>query len=187
MKLPRLLRKRPDTQTRRDPDRSGQEVTALREFYGQELSAALYFHAGKRVIATAIAVLDSGVREERGQLLVADEPVSDEALGRMLFDVLLHFDPQSRPPIDLTRKPTDWPAYRASGAKSIRQFERDSIYVGVGTQGISLTACARWALRHTDLSGFAGGTPLFAEHDEVGSQLRRLVKGARLLIEADLL
>jgi len=54
-----------------------------------------------------------------------------EALGQSVWEALLSFRSISEP-VDLrSHKKTDWPAFRASGVRSVRQFEDSFVRVSI--------------------------------------------------------
>ena len=73
---------------------------------------------------------------EKGFLYEQDDPVSmpsdapNEILGQSVWEALLRL--RYTPGVNLrSQKKTDWPAYKASGCKSVRAFEDEFVRVSV--------------------------------------------------------
>jgi hypothetical protein len=181
--LRRLRHPRPELATRVVAGRSGWEIVRLREHFGHELMAHVYFHGGVNVLAAAATGTPGNLHAEFDAPIVEAEPVDEERLGEMALQALLAF--RSEPVLSLAdHKRTDWTTYKASGAKSVKAFEASSVTVQLRTEftmirleaGVSSLGLGTFAVR--------GYAPLAVEHDELGRLLRKLVLGAHALRDA---
>ena len=115
------------------------------------------------------------------QQLVLSVAVDDTQLGRVLCDQLLAF---RRGPIpDLRdRKSTDWAVYKASGVKSVKQFQAKGWRVSLETVGdcVRLEAAPMVSL-HNDIAVSAVGRP---DHAALGALFRRTLRGVASLRDA---
>ena len=84
---------------------------------------------GGRAIVVAMHRNENGVYFEADQTAVQDAPLNDVEIGTTVFQALGSSSLQQKDLRDV--KSTDWPAYRASGAPSVREFEADYIYLEV--------------------------------------------------------
>jgi hypothetical protein len=83
------------------------------------------------LIVCPTAQANGGLYIDRQPSAYLPGDVMPEDLGQSVWQALLCFRSISGP-LDLSsRKKTDWPAYRASGAKSVRQFEDCFVRVSV--------------------------------------------------------
>jgi uncharacterized protein (DUF1684 family) len=104
----------------------------------------IYFSETRReVILAATAINFAGIYYEQDNGAYARPlEVNIEQLGVAIQDSLSQFTRADR---NLrTAKQTDWPAFRASRAKSVRDFERCTVYVGVFRmpEGLKFSACS---------------------------------------------
>lgn len=76
-------------------------------------------------------VVEKGLCAEQEPIAVLPYDCPMELFGQRIWESLLAF--RRTPNVDLrSRKRTDWPAYRASGAKSVRAFENEYVRITVG-------------------------------------------------------
>jgi hypothetical protein len=163
------------------PDHSTRELTDIKQSLGSELCAALYLYNDDKFIVSSIAGI-----AEYGEPIVLDANTTDESLGLALCDKLLEFKPRNNQ--DLSRsKLDDWPAYKASGAKSGKAFEQKSTYVYVTTinSAIHIEAAPR-ATNEQNLKALCS-IPNGRSHSEIGAAVRKAINAATLLRNAGVL
>ena len=157
------------------PEGSYVEIANRKKQLECDLRARLYLYEEKhRIIVSSV----SGIAETGNPTILPDD-ISDEELGRTVCDHLLEFDPNTprgRPP-----NPREWPAFRASGARSVTRFESHSWYVHVETVGVSIRVNAnpRKSL-HREISVEGIARP---DHANLGAVIRRALSGAIALRE----
>jgi len=86
-------------------------------------------HSGRGTVLAATAVNDAGIRYEPDYAVLLLASFSPESVGQAVMDVLGRFCRKDRNLRSL--KKSEWPAFRASGLKSVRAFEQDYSYVAV--------------------------------------------------------
>lgn len=174
-----LFKKR--TQPRVLSDRSTRELTDRKKRLRSELCASVYLYKDSKFIVCSIA----GSTEQR-EPTVLDVSEPDEVLGLTLCDKLLEFQPREDPDRP-ERKLEDWAAYVASGAKSGRAFESNSIFVYVATinTAIRIEAAPR-ITNERELKALCTVTNS-QSHSEIGAAVRKAVKAAQLLRGAGVL
>jgi hypothetical protein len=80
------------------------------------------------VIVCATTDVNGGVHIEQPAVALVPWGATPDVLGRSVWEALLNF--RRTPELNLrSYKRSDWPAYRASGAKSIRAFEEGFVRV----------------------------------------------------------
>jgi hypothetical protein len=83
-----------------------------------------------KIIICPEGSIERGFHTEQEPLAVLPYACSTEALGQTVWESLLQF--KATPGLNLrSSKKTDWPAYRASGARSVREFEEQYLRVSV--------------------------------------------------------
>lgn len=86
-------------------------------------------HSGQGVVLAATAVNGAGIRYEPDYAILLPPSSTPAMLGQTIIDVLGQFCRKDR---NLRNyKKSDWPAFRASGLKTIRAFEQDYSFVVV--------------------------------------------------------
>ena len=181
MKLFRPSRVKPDLTTRAVVGRSGYEIAALREYFGHSLSTALYFYDDRAILAAAMTGTPGNGHAELRPPIVLTEPVADESLGFSALEALLHFD-SSPATVPAGWKGTDWPTFKASGAKSIKAFERSCCFVWLRTVNAGGIEIEGSCLKLQDSTiRVRAWVPISVEHSELGQVLRTVVRGAHLL------
>jgi hypothetical protein len=151
------------------------EISDRKAAVRSELQARLYLYDNRMLIVCSV----SGI-SEIGEPSVLPLDVSDEDFGRCVCDHLLRFKPKS-PENMRNHKLSDWSAYRASRAKSVRRFEEKSWMVRVVTinTAISIFTSPRNSLwREIHAHGYA--SPM---HEKLGSTIRRTLRAAAVLRE----
>ena len=160
----------------RTPESPKRKLTEKRDKLGTELKASVYLYDGSRFIVSAISGLT-----EHGTPEVLDIRASDEVLGCAVLAALDRFDTTI---IDASKQTlADWPAYQASGAKSGRAFERDSMYVRVRTRRSAIVFNAGPRIsNHSDLTASVTCS-LGATDQAIGAALRKALAAATALRE----
>lgn len=160
-------------------DRSVRELIDARERVGRELRAALYLYDDKLFLVSAITEI-----VEAGAPIVLSTSDSDELLGLAICDKLLEFGAHAMGDLR-ARRVDDWKVFANSGAKTVKQFEARTYYVGVETQNsaIIMRAQPRLSLEPCFYAGamLSNG----ADHEKIGWSARRLIASAKTLRDAD--
>jgi hypothetical protein len=184
MRLLRQLRHpRPDIGRRVVPDRSGREIVDLVAHYGHELRANVYFHDARQVLAAALTGTPGNLYAELRPPQVEAELVDDERLGAIALHALLSFDSTGVPSMR-DYKPTDWSTYQASGAPSVKAFNRTTIAVSLETMHGTIRIEAASLLPGDSVFAVRALAPVSVVHSEMGQLLRRVVRGAQALRDA---
>ncbi len=163
------------------PDRSAREIIDLKEKFGTELRTSLYLYNNERFIVCSIACF-----AEYGTPKTLDLDTSDDELGLALCDKLLEFRPELEDPRP-SRKLTDWAAFKASGAKTVKSFENKSTFVYVRTvnTAIDIEAAPRVTLeKELKARCVISNT---SSHSEIGRAIRKAIKAANVLRQASML
>lgn len=163
------------------PDHSAREILNLREKLGTELRASLYLYNEEKFIICAIAGF-----AEHGSPEVLDIDTSDDALGLALCDKLLEFKPEGEFS-GASRKLTDWAAFKSSGAKTVKSFENNSVFVYVRTANtaIDMEAAPRVTLEKELKARYVLSNG--SSHSEIGRAIRKVIKAANVLRQAKML
>lgn len=157
------------------PEGSYVEVANRKKRLKCDLRARFYVYDEKhRIIVSSV----SGIAET-GTPTVLGSDASNDDLGRVVCDHLLAFEPKT--PANLPPNRTDWPAFIASGARSVSGFESHSWQVLVETVGDSIRINARpLKSLHHDISVEGVERP---HHANLGAVIRRALAGALALRE----
>lgn len=163
------------------PERSTREITDAKKRLRSELRAAAYFYNDEKFIVCSIANIT-----EYGEPIVLEANASEQQLGVALCDKLLQYQANDNRKQSKS-KLEDWAAFKASGAKSGRAFEQNSIYVYVTTinTAINIDAAPRVS-NEQDLQArcvVSNGRT----HSEIGMALRKAIKAAMVLRNAGML
>jgi hypothetical protein len=116
---------------------------------------------------------------EAGEVVKLPWSASDEALGLAVLDQLLRCCSQPMPNLREVKAST-WPAFVASGAKTVRAFEQSATSVSVKTAGTALTieGCRYAPPSET----YIGRTrPITGDPTELGAAIRQVTATVRLL------
>jgi len=105
-------------------------VSTAREA-GEDPRSTLYVsRVLRKIIVCPTTSIEKGFYNEQEPLALVPWDSPSEALGQNVWESLLLF--RSTPNLNLRSiKKTDWPAYRASGTKSVREFEDNYVRVSV--------------------------------------------------------
>lgn len=158
-----------------EPGGSWVSIAARKRKIGQELAAALYIYDGRLFVCAVQWIAETGEAE------ILPDTVADRTLGQSICNHLVAFDPGGAHDLR-NRKKTDWPAWRASGAKTVRQFEQSAFRLDVRTSGtqIALEAAPLTTL-HSEMCVRALVSPW---HVDIGAAARRVLRAAETLRQA---
>ena len=154
-------------------DASFVEIAERKKRLGCELRASLYLFADTRLLVTSMAGI-----AEYGEVTILARDASCDEIGLSVCDHLVAFDPRN--PDDLqSRKPSDWGAFRASGARSVRSFKEKSWIASIRTAGVTIAVeAAPLRSLHEEIRVLAHENPV---HHALGETIRRTLAGARAL------
>lgn len=175
--LRRLLHK--SSRSRALPERSAREIADARKRARMELAASLYFYNDEKFIVCAIADI-----REHGEPTVLDRDVPDDVLGLAVCDKLIAYTPRHKPS---GHKLDDWPAYRASGAKSGKAFEQASTFVYVSTINTAIRIAASPRVTNDDTLRAVCTVASTQMHVDIGAAVRKAIAASATLREAGLL
>ena len=121
------------------------------------------------------------INQAPSALLPNDAP--SEILGQSVWEALLQFRSIPEPLNLRSSRKTDWPAYRASGAKSVSQFE--ATFVCVSVEAFPCTLRVEADVLATDAEGLFVGRYISnaCEFEDLGELIRMVARGRRLLAE----
>lgn len=155
------------------PDGSWVEIAKQKEIVNSELEMRAYFYEKVGFIISSV----SGIAET-GAPTIAPADISNFELGTTICDHLLRYAPRS-PDNMRSSKPTDWLAYRASGAKSVRNFQEHSWRIRVSTMNTAVLVESSPSLSlHSEI--YVGGIAT-ASHETIGTTVRKALNAAMAL------
>lgn len=164
-------------------DRSVRELVDYRNSVGHELSVHIYYLPGNRFIVAPISGVAPQV--ETREVTVLPDTCSDDDLGRAVCDNLLWHE-KAAPSNLRDHTSSDWPAYVASGLKTVRRFQADSILITISTMNSALQIEARPYNVFNSGDRFVGsGATIHNDHETLGSKIRGAIRGVAILQEAD--
>lgn len=154
---------------------SRREIIHKKEQLNVELRMALYLYDNTKYILTAITAI-----AETGIPVILEANIPDALLGLAICDKLLEF--QTQMPPKLSGKPTDWPTYKASGAKTIKKFEQNSIHVLVQTINLSIQISAKPQIyMNQPLKTVCSAN---FQHASIGAAVRKAIYATQILQKA---
>ena len=144
-------------------------------FYRYEAKARLYDYSNRYFICTV-----SGISETRS-ITVLDAECDNDVVGSSILEHLAEYSFKEIHKAD--DKLTDWPAFRASGAKSVKAFEKDlwQVHIAVMNSAVMFDAQPRKSNDPHDL--FASTSANRNLPDMIGAALRSALSAAKLLRE----
>lgn len=164
-------------------DRSVRELVDYRDSAGHELSAHIYYLPGSRFIVAPISGVAPHV--ETREVTALEDTCSDEELGRAVCDNLLWHE-RATPSNLRDHTISDWPAFAASGFKTVLRFQKDSIFITISTINSALRIEARPYNAFNSGDRFVGsGATIHNDHETIGSHIRATLRGVAILQEAD--
>jgi hypothetical protein len=101
----------------------------------------------------------------------------------MAMQALLGYDPKAAPS-QRDAKRSDWKTFQASGAKSIKAFERATTCVSIETFGIDLRLEAAPLVPNDSTFAVRAIAVGGSKHEALGTTIRKLVAGSKLLVDA---
>lgn len=106
-------------------------LTAIAKSEGDDPVVTVYIlRAAEKIIVCPNMIVEGGIYGERDVPISVPLDSSSEALGQNVWEALLSF--RRVPGVNLrSQKETDWPAYHASGARSVRAFKEELVRVSV--------------------------------------------------------
>jgi hypothetical protein len=106
-------------------------LSAIATKVGDDPSAAVYISERRaKIIISPVDCIEKGFHTEQEPNAVLSYDCSTEMIGQAVWESLLLF--RHTPNVNLrSRNKTDWPAYRASGVRSVRAFEEEYVRVSV--------------------------------------------------------
>jgi hypothetical protein len=168
----------PDGGAEDEPGASSFAIMARRRKVGQELAAGLYLYDDRLFVCPMQWIAETGEPD------VLPTTIDDETLGRSICDRLACFDPGGTHDLRGHKK-TDWPAWRASGAETVKSFEQSAYRVDIRTIGTLIAfEAAPLTTLHSGVCVRAVVSPL---HGEVGAAAQRALRGVQALREANIL
>lgn len=150
----------------------------LRLAYQSELRAVLYAFGNESLLITATSLI-----AEAGSPQLLSVSSSDEQIGNAILDKLLEC---CAVPFEAVkdRKPSEWPSYVLSGAKTIQFFEANSIRISVETANSAIRLEAKPTLTLQNV--FVGASHSIAvPPEELGASVRNLIGVVRCLRASD--
>jgi hypothetical protein len=161
------------------PGRSNLALTRRREQIDGELRAHLYLYDRRKFIIASVMSVPRSLILEIDDVTVLDASITNEVLGQTVCAHLLRFV-RKEPPNQRNAKRTDWPAFRASGARSVIGFEEKAWRAHVETVGplvLDITAApARTNQPYLQIKSIAS-----AEHGGLGARVRDAIHAAEAL------
>jgi hypothetical protein len=155
----------------------------MREYVGAVFRGSLYFYDSRLVIAASQTGVPGGLYAELQDPIVEPEPVSEDAVGFLAMQALLGFEPQPVPSMR-DHKLTDWKTFRASGAASVKAFERLTTCVSIETFGTDLRLEAAPLIPNDSTFAVRALAVGSSKHEELGKLIRKLVFASGLLVDA---
>ena len=139
------------------------------------LRAAVYLYDESSFIICSI----SG-NTEYGEPVVLAVDAENDPLGLAVCDALLAYQ-RDNPPDHRASKLTEWAAFGASGAKTVKAFENKSWFIYVQTINTAIRMEARPRISNNSDLVAAATTSTGSMHVGVGQLLRKAIAGARAL------
>ncbi len=142
----------------------------------------LQYSAKARLYEYKNSIMVCSVRwiAETDSITVFDSDVTDHSLGLAVQKHLAEYDPSE---CDLRgRKLTDWTAFKASGARSIKSFEENlwCVNLAIMNSAILIAACPNKS-RKQDVTVSVTASKSVSE--QIGAAIREAIAGAKMLRE----
>ncbi len=159
------------------------EIAERQDAVGHMLRARLFLYNDDRFLISSVAGIS-----EVGEPTVLPVSIDDETLGLSVCDHLLAYLHET-PPLAPGEKASDWPAFIASKAKSMKQFEAKLWHVDImgGRGGLSIDARPRVPQRpHSrgEMTNVYARGSARLDHENIGQRLRATLEAARVITEA---
>lgn len=165
-------------------------LSRCRKRLGEDLRVHVYRYDSKTFLITSMMRADQGALTEDGTPTVLLVDSSNEDLGRAICEHLLAYKVLDRIASPNT-KLTDWPIFKASGAKSVKSFEAKCLYASIVATPFSIDIETHPYRRLTDgfciKNGFCIKSSVQPVHEDVGAMLRRTMRGVDALRERGLI
>jgi hypothetical protein len=130
---------------------------------------------------TSLIVCSQNAEWETEALTKLDNSVGDAEIGDAVLKHLRDF----RPDVDANpgKKLTDWPAYKVSGAKSVKAFERELWQVQLHIMNSAVLVSAQPRLTLNDFRLSSSTMADRSQPAQVGSAVRQAIAAAKVLRE----
>lgn len=127
----------------------------------------------KSILVTPFFINDSWVYHEQEEIETLDYDISDENFGEAIKRNLDKFRVKED---DLTkRKLTDWPSYKASGLKTVKEFEKKYLRISIsGANEANLILDLDADMKSKYEINLRTTISAYAKCEEIGFRLRKL-------------
>ncbi len=140
--------------------------------------ARLYEYGGRYFVCSVAGIA------ETDSLTELQVGADDANLGQAVVYHLMEYDTDDRR--DLRGRASEWPAYKRSGAKSVKGFESKLWHVDLSLKDGTVTAAARPRLSLKEHIAVRGIARVHLT-DNVGRSVRESLEAAKALREAELI
>lgn len=130
---------------------------------------------------TSLIVCSQSAEWETEALTKLDILIGDADLGDAVLEHLYDFRPDVE--ADPSKKLTDWPAYKVSGAKSVRAFERELWQVQLNVMNSAVLVNARPRLSLNDFCLSSSTMANRSQPAQVGRAVRQAIAAVKVLRE----
>jgi len=142
-------------------------VKVLKRAYQKELRASLYIFNNELILISATTLIAETGSPKSLSLAASNEEIGIAVIDKLLECCAVPYETA------VAKKPSEWPCYVSSGAKSIRAFEEKSIHMRIETISTAIQIKARPVTTNKNL--FVGAThSLGCEAEELGESVRLL-------------
>lgn len=140
-----------------------------------------FAYEDKIIVTSVIGIFDGP------DPVVLPADVADDELGRTIYNRTKAYR-ANRPDEKLGGTPREWPAFRVSGASTVRKFEQSLWDLFIEARGLSLVITARpYKTLRPHLAMQSVAIMKDREHEELGAAFRQALAGARVLREEGIL
>lgn len=161
-----------------DQPATSEQLLARKALLKRELMARLYLYK-QLLIATSVAYVS-----EYGPVTRLSIDCANGDMGQAILDHLALYQPEL--PADLRdQKPTEWEAFRGSGAKTVKAFRADAWCVSIDTDLHGLRFAAQ---PYASTGSLYAGTEISitSSPEALGEAVRRVLEAAAALDRAKL-
>lgn len=149
----------------------------------QELRAVLYLYHAKIFVTATTSIM------ECGEVINLDFlNASDEEIGNAIYDKLLEYYSISPDILNKTiMKPSDWPVFKASKAKTLKEFRANAIRFEIKTINSALLIQCKYVESTNQGEHVGACISLGPEATELGRKIRKLAAMLSKLREMEML
>lgn len=149
----------------------------------QELRAVLYLYHAKIFVTATTSIM------ECGEVINLDFlNASDEEIGNAIYDKLLEYYSISPDILNKTiMKPSDWPVFKASKAKTLKEFRANAIRFEIKTINSALLIQCKYVESTNQGEHVGAYISLGPEATELGRKIRKLAAMLSKLREMEML